>query len=188
MASDEPYLAGHLLVAMPAMGDPRFDRTVSYVCAHSDEGAMGLIVNQPLDELEFPDILDQLGIETGPGCDEIIVHNGGPVESQRGFVLHTDDYQKDGTLVVDSGFALTATTEVLRAIASGSGPQKRLMALGYAGWGAGQLDDEIKQNAWLIVPSDPELIFTTPNPDKWDSALAAIGLSADKLSHLHGHA
>ena len=187
-SAETSYLSGQLLVAMPAMGDPRFDRSVIYMCAHSEDGAMGLIVNQPLDDLDFPEILEQLGIDTGPGCDEIRVHAGGPVETSRGFVLHTDDYQQDGTMVVDRGLALTATTEVLRAIADGSGPTKRLMALGYAGWGAGQLDDEIKENAWLVVPATPGLIFSTPDTAKWDAALAVLGLTPEKLSHFHGHA
>ena len=187
-ASSSAYLSGQLLVAMPTMGDPRFDRSVIYLCAHSEDGAMGLIVNQPLDDLDFPEILDQLGIESGADCDEIRVHAGGPVETSRGFVLHSDDYQQDGTLVVDQGLALTATTEVLRAIADGAGPSERLMALGYAGWGAGQLDDEIKENAWLVVPATPGLIFSTPDDTKWDQALAVLGLTPEKLSQFHGHA
>lgn len=149
---------------------------------------MGLIVNQPLEELNFPDILDQIGIEPTPACDRIIVHCGGPVETARGFVLHSSDYQMDGTMVVDETVALSATTEVLKAIAYGTGPKRCLMALGYAGWGAGQLDEEIKDNAWLNVPADGELLWSDDSDSKWERALNILGISPAMLSGEAGHA
>ncbi len=170
------------------MGDPRFEKSVIYMCAHSEDGAMGLIVNQPLDELRFPDILEQMGIEPTPACDRILVHCGGPVESARGFVLHSSDYQMDGTMVVDETVALSATTEVLKAIAYGTGPKRCLMALGYAGWGAGQLDDEIKNNAWLSVPADCDLLWSDDSETKWDRALNKLGIHPAMLSGEAGHA
>jgi putative transcriptional regulator len=187
--SSEPgYLSGQFLAAMPAMGDPRFEKSVIYICAHSEDGAMGLIINQPLEELNFPDILDQMGIEPTPACDQITVHCGGPVESARGFVLHSSDYQMDGTLVVDESVALSATTEVLKAIAYGTGPKQSLMALGYAGWGAGQLDDEIMNNAWLNIPCDGTLLWSTEDDMKWDQALGTLGIRPAMLVADAGHA
>lgn len=187
--SSEPgYLSGQFLVAMPGMEDPRFEKSVIYVCAHSEDGAMGLIVNKPLEELQFPDILDQIGIESTPACERITVHCGGPVESARGFVLHSSDYQRDGTLVVDETVALSATTEILKAIAYGTGPKRSLMALGYAGWGASQLDEEIKSNAWLCVPSDSELLWSYEDDAKWDGALGILGISPAMLVAEAGHA
>ena len=137
---NDAYLSGQLLVAMPGMQDPRFVKSVIYMCAHSADGAMGLVVNRALESLTFPDLLEQLGIEAGPLGAQISVHFGGPVEAGRGFVLHTSDYVQDGSLVVDEGVTLTATVDILRAIATGGGPRHHLLALGYAGWGPGQLD------------------------------------------------
>lgn len=187
--SSEPgYLSGQFLVAMPHMEDTRFEKSVIYVCAHSEDGAMGLIINKPMEELQFPDILEQIGIESTPACERIIVHCGGPVESARGFVLHSSDYQRDGTMVVDETVALSATTEILKAIAYGTGPKKSLMALGYAGWGEGQLDEEIKSNAWLNVPADSELLWGYENDAKWDGALARLGITPAMLVGDAGHA
>ncbi len=149
---------------------------------------MGLIINQPLEELRFPDILEQMGIEPTPACEKITVHCGGPVESARGFVLHSSDYQKDGTLVVDESIALSATTEILKSIAYGTGPKKCLMALGYAGWGAGQLDEEMKNNAWLNIPSSGPLLWSDDNETKWDRALGMLGISPAMLVGDAGHA
>jgi putative transcriptional regulator len=183
------YLTGQLLVAMPTMADPRFHRTVIYVCAHSAEGAMGLIVNKPLNDLRFTDILGQLKITPrSNSCSQIHVHRGGPVEVQRGFVLHTSDYQKTGTVVVNEDIALSATTEILKDIADGYGPNHNLMALGYSGWGPNQLDEEIKRNAWLCVPSDSGLLFSDGYDHKWDLALARLGIAAHRLSSEVGHA
>ncbi len=182
------YLSGQLLVAMPGLRDPRFARTVIYMCAHSADGAMGLVLNRALESLTFPDLLEQLGIETASVEDIINIHFGGPVESGRGFVLHTPDYVQDATLVVDGEIALTATVDILKAIAGGTGPRRCLLALGYAGWGPGQLDAEIKSNGWLNVAADDDLIFDTDVDSKWDRAMAKLGIDPHMLSDDAGHA
>jgi putative transcriptional regulator len=181
-------LAGSLLVAMPQMSDPRFERAVIFVCAHNEEGAMGLVVNKLFDQLSFGDLLDQLEITAGPRMQQIRVHAGGPVEAGRGFVLHSDDYLHEGTMPVDSGFALTATTDILRAIAEGEGPRTSILALGYAGWGPGQLEQEFASNGWLHVPADPELVFGADLEHKWLLALNKLGISPSVLSSQAGHA
>ncbi|WP_041633831.1 YqgE/AlgH family protein [Magnetospirillum gryphiswaldense] len=182
------YLAGQFLIAMPQQKDPRFARTVVYLCAHSAEGAMGLVINRLFDGLTFSELLEQLGIETGPDCASIRVHLGGPVEGGRGFVLHSDDYRHDSTMLVQDGIALTATVDVLRAIAQGAGPDQSILALGYAGWSAGQLDAEIKENSWLNVPADPQLLFGTDLDGKWEAAIHKLGIDLSLLSVEAGHA
>lgn len=186
--AQDASLIGQLLVAMPQMRDSRFERSVIYMCAHSAEGAMGLVLNKLFDQISFPDLLDQLNIKTGPRTKQILVHFGGPVESGRGFVLHSDDYVRDGTLTITDGFALTATIDILRAIADGEGPQSSLLALGYAGWGPGQLETEIQQNGWLTVPADPLLVFDGDLEAKWTRALAKLGVAPAALSGEAGHA
>ena len=185
---DGSYLTGQLLVAMPGIGDEQFDKTVIYLCAHSEEGAMGLVINQEIDSLTFPDLLEQLGIEPDPGATQIQVQFGGPVESGRGFVLHSPDYVQDGTLVVDNSIALTATVDILRAIADGEGPRNTMLALGYAGWGPGQLDTEIRSNGWLHVPADDELVFGGDLDSKWERAMTKIGIDPRMLSEVAGNA
>jgi putative transcriptional regulator len=182
------YLAGQMLIAMPQMQDARFSRTVVYMCAHTAEGAMGLVINRLFSALSFPDLLEQLGIEPTPLCDPISVHFGGPVEAGRGFVLHSTDYVQETTLLVDDRVALTATVDVLRAIAEGRGPRQCILALGYAGWGAGQLDSEIRENAWLNVPADEDLLFGIEVEHKWERAIAKIGVDFSMLSGDVGHA
>lgn len=182
------YLAGQMLIAMPQMADPRFARTVVYLCAHTAEGAMGLVVNRAIDGLSFPQLLEQFEIPVSSDCDSIPVHFGGPVESGRGFVLHSDDYQHDNTLRVAEGVALTATVDVLRAIAGGTGPRQMLLALGYAGWGSGQLDSEIRDNAWLIVPADLDLLFSGNLERKYEQAIQKLGIDVGLLSGEAGHA
>jgi putative transcriptional regulator len=182
------YLAGQMLIAMPQMQDTRFARTVVYLCAHTAEGAMGIVVNRLFHALTFPDLLEQLNIERTPQCDPIRIHFGGPVDAGRGFVLHSTDYVQDTTLLVDDRVALTATVDVLKAIAEGRGPRQSLLALGYAGWGAGQLDSEIRENAWLNVPADEELLFGDEVEHKWERAIAKIGVDFSKLSGNAGHA
>jgi putative transcriptional regulator len=182
MSDDDIYLEGRCLIAMPTIGDPRFDRTLIYLCAHSAEGAMGLVVNKPLDDLSFGDMLEQLGIEREGGEIAIRVHFGGPVETGRGFVLHSDDYRHDGTLTIGGGVALTATVDVLRAIAGGGGPRRSLLALGYAGWAPGQLDAEIQANGWLTCDADEELLFGSDLDAKWRRALAKIGIDPALLT------
>ncbi|MCH7693981.1 MAG: YqgE/AlgH family protein, partial [Proteobacteria bacterium] len=165
-----------------------FARTVIYMCAHSADGAMGLVLNRVLESLTFPDLLEQLGIETASVEESINIHFGGPVESGRGFVLHTPDYVQDATLVVDGEIALTATVDILKAIAGGTGPRRCLLALGYAGWGPGQLDNEIKSNGWLTVAADDELIFGPDLDSKWDRAMEKLGIDPRMLSDTAGHA
>jgi putative transcriptional regulator len=185
---NEKYLVGQLLVAMPGMQDPRFAKSVIYMCAHNAEGAMGLVVNRTFESLTFPDLLEQLEIETTPRTERISVHFGGPVETGRGFVLHSPEYLQDGSLVVDAGFALTATVDILKDIAKGAGPRRCLLALGYAGWGPGQLDSEIRANGWLNVAADDDLVFDDTLDTKWERAMAKIGIDPSMLSGFAGHA
>jgi len=182
-------LTGKLLIAMPGMGDPRFDHSVIFVCEHSDKGAMGLIVNKPVSDLTFPHLLEQLDIPAGPGANSTRVHFGGPVESGRGFVLHSTDYTSAlGTQQIAEGFAMTATLDVLEDISAGHGPSQVLMALGYAGWGPGQLEDEILQNGWLTADALPDIVFTDGNATKWERALKTLGVDAITLSATAGRA
>lgn len=183
-------LSGKLLIAMPGMGDPRFERSVVFVCAHSDDGAMGLIVNKPSPDLTFGQLLKQLDI---PAPDDparqIRVHFGGPVESVRGFVLHSADYGGAGaTLHIDEQFGMTATLDILQAIARGDGPASSLLALGYAGWGPGQLEDEILRNGWLTCDALPDLVFSDRNDTKWTRALGTLGVDPISLSGSAGRA
>jgi putative transcriptional regulator len=182
-------LTGQLLVAMPQMQDPRFARSVVYLCAHSeDAGAMGLVVNKTFDELTIDELYAHLKIEPTRRNRPLPVHFGGPVDPGRGFVLHSPDYHEDGTLGIGDAFAMTATLEILRAIGKGEGPRQSLLALGYAGWAPGQLDAEIQANGWLSVAADPELVFDEAHTDKWQRALAKIGVSPEMLSTEAGHA
>ena len=181
------YLAGHLLIAMPQMEDPRFAHSVIYMCAHTSDGAMGLVVNKLVENVSFPDLLEQLSIHTGPVDREIRVHFGGPVETGRGFVLHSADYVQDATLMIDERVALTATVDILKAIAEGGGPDHSLLALGYAGWAPGQLELEIQANGWLSCTADTDLVFGSPLDNKWERAMAKIGIDLDKLGTLSGH-
>lgn len=187
-ASDDRHLTGQLLVAMPGMADPRFARSVVFLCAHSPEGAMGIVVNRRLDNVSFADIAGQVGIDPDEIAAELPVHFGGPVEPARGFVLHSADHVSESSLVVDGRFALTATIEMLKTVARGEGPKHRLLALGYAGWAPGQLDAEIQANGWLVVPADPELVFSSDNDGKWTRALRKIGIDPSLLSTHMGHA
>jgi putative transcriptional regulator len=173
---------------MPTMQDPRFSRSVICLCAHSGEGAMGIVLNKPLDGLSFDDLLKQLKLDPVPPQRRIRLMSGGPVENGRGFVLHTADWETEGSLVVQPGVALTASIDILKAIAGGGGPRKGLLALGYAGWGPGQLESEIQQNAWLSVPADEQLLFGG-EPDKlWTLALAKLHVDPALLSGVAGHA
>ena len=186
--SNGGYLTGQLLIAMPNMRDPRFTRTVIYVCAHNADGAMGLVVNRLVGSVTFPDLLKQLGIDTDATSEEIRVHFGGPVESGRGFVLHSGEYHHDSTLQVAEQMALTATIDILQDMAKGCGPRRSLLALGYAGWGAGQLDAEIQSNGWLIVAADEQLVFDEDLDNKWERAIAKLGVDPALLSSDAGHA
>ncbi len=186
--SDIGYLTGQLLVAMPQMRDPRFARSVIYMCAHNADGAMGLVVNRRVGSITFDDLLQKLGLGPNRRNDEIRIHFGGPVEQGRGFVLHSADYQQSGTLRVDDGVALTATLDILKEMASGGGPRRTLLALGYAGWGPGQLDAEIQANGWLQVPADEGLVFDDDLDNKWERAIGKIGVDFSMLSGDAGHA
>lgn len=186
--TQDSYLTGQLLIAMPNMRDPRFARTVIYMCAHNADGAMGLVVNRLIGSITFPDLLEQLGIDNSSVSEEIRVHFGGPVESGRGFVLHSSEYEREGTLQVSQKVGLTATIDILRDMASGSGPQHSLLALGYAGWGPGQLDSEIQANGWLHVEADERLVFGADLDGKWEQAISKLGFDLSMLSGDAGHA
>jgi putative transcriptional regulator len=183
-------LEGQLLIAMPGMPDDRFARSVIYMCAHSDEGAMGLIINKPADDLRFGDLLEQIDLFDDDETIELSepdarrpIHTGGPVEADRGFVLHSPDYfSKSATMTITNGICLTATTDILKAIAAGSGPQRSMLALGYSGWGPGQLESELGANGWLNCPADPDLVFAEDPAVKYDRALSKLGV--DSSSHL----
>ncbi|MCC4244088.1 YqgE/AlgH family protein [Stappia indica] len=189
-------LAGQLLIAMPQMADERFAHSVIYLCAHSAEGAMGIIVNQRAPSLSFPELLRQLdiipddqNIRLPAPADRMQVHRGGPVETGRGFVLHSQDFViANSTMPVQDGICLTATLDILRAIAEGRGPAQAMLALGYAGWGAGQLEAEIQENGWITGPADEGIVFDAALDSKWDRALAKIGIAPAMLSSEAGHA
>jgi putative transcriptional regulator len=189
-------LEGQLLIAMPAMTDRRFQRSVIYMCAHSSEGAMGLIINQRANHITAPDLLERLGISARTPDDEINneifslpIQVGGPVETGRGFVLHSSDYfSEDSTLSIEEDVCLTATIDILKAIAKGQGPARALLALGYAGWSPGQLETEIQANGWLHCPADPDLIFDEDLENKYSRALAKMGIDLSHLVSDAGHA
>ena len=183
------FLDGQLLIAMPGMGDLRFERSVIFLCAHSPDGAMGLIVNKPAPELSFADLLAQLKIPATIDLKGTRVHFGGPVEHGRGFVLHTADYAvEESSMRVTDAFAMTATVDILQDIARGAGPRQSLLALGYAGWGPGQLESEIQANGWLTAPADAELLFGFDDADKWGDALRSISIDPRLLSAEGGRA
>lgn len=182
-------LSGKMLIAMPGMGDPRFDHSVIFMCAHSEDGAMGLIVNKPAKELSLKNLLKQLGIAQSPGARDIRVHFGGPVENSRGFVLHSADYEsRQATLKVDGRFGMTATLDILEALAQGEGPARSILALGYSGWGPGQLEGEILQNGWLTCDATDDLLFSSDNAGKWETALRSLGVDPLLLSASAGRA
>jgi putative transcriptional regulator len=190
------YLDGQLLIAMPAMTDRRFARSVIYLCAHSAEGAMGLIINQPASHISFAELLEQLQIipdgkvaAGANGAATTSVHLGGPVETGRGFVLHSSDYiAADSTLRIGDKFCLTATIDILKAMAARTGPKRSILALGYAGWSAGQLEQEIQANGWLNCPADFDLVFDTDVDEKYDGAMSRLGVNPTHLVNDAGHA
>jgi putative transcriptional regulator len=193
-AAKRGFLDDQFLIAMPGMKDDRFVRSVIYICAHTEEGAMGLIINQT-QQMLFPDLLVQLGImdeqeaiRLPPKARDFVVRNGGPVDRSRGFVLHSADYRVESSLPVSDDICLTATVDILRAISAGRGPRNALMALGYAGWGAGQLESEIAQNGWLTCPADQAMLFDCDMERKYDRMLASIGVDLAHLSLTAGHA
>lgn len=185
---DKTWLTGQLLVSMPLMADPRFTRSVIYICSHGANGAMGLVLNRLYTEANFKMLMQQLNIKLPEECPDLPVHFGGPVEPGRGFVLHSSDYLREGTTRIDETISLSATVEILQAVAQGQGPERAMMALGYTGWGAGQLDAEIKSNTWLTAAADDIILFDRDLDTKWERALAKIGVSATMLSGEAGHA
>src|SRR6478736_1039069 len=195
-AGGRGFLDGQMLIASPGMQDERFARSLIYVCAHSSEGAMGIVVNQPAPHISFPDLLVKLDvipaadkIQLPPGAGDVTVLKGGPVETERGFVLHSADFFiENSTLPIDEGICLTATLDILKAIARGAGPASAVLALGYAGWAPGQLEQEIQQNGWLHCPADPDLIFGADIEGKYERALRKIGIDLGMLSSESGHA
>ncbi|WP_020591028.1 YqgE/AlgH family protein [Kiloniella laminariae] len=182
------YLTGKLLVSMPQMSDPRFAKSVIYLCAHNEDGAMGLVINQLIKSFSFVDLLQQLEIPETETAGQIRVHFGGPVECSRGFVLHSSEYQQDGTMNVANSVAMTATVDILNDIANNAGPQSSLLALGYAGWGPGQLDDELQNNGWLVVDPDEDILFGENLMEKWEKAMSKLGVDPGLLSGEAGHA
>ena len=182
-------LTGQLLLAMPQMMDPRFARSVVYICAHSEEaGAMGLVVNKLLQSLTMDELFTHLKLEPARQNRASPVYFGGPVEPGRGFVLHTAEYKEKSTLAVSGDFAVTATLDILRAIGRGEGPRRSILALGYAGWAPGQLDAEMQANGWLSVDADSELVFDDDIDGKWQRALGKLGIDLTMLSTDAGHA
>ncbi len=188
-AEDIPFLDGKLLVAMPGMGDPRFNKAVIFMCAHSPEGAMGLIVNKSADDLAFSDLMKQLDIGWDKNLNGPKVHLGGPVEHGRGFVLHPSDYHvDDSTMTIGDDFGMTATLEILQDIADGQGPEEAILALGYTGWGPGQLEGELQRNGWVICDATAELVFDKDDSGKWSKALESLGFDPRFLSSEGGRA
>jgi putative transcriptional regulator len=181
-------LTGQFLIAMPAMNTPHFAQTVIYLCAHTADGAMGIVVNRPLASPSFEDLLEQLDVEPVPPMRRINLFRGGPMDSARGFVLHTSDWTSDGSLLVGGRMALTASLDVLKAIADGGGPRQGMLALGYAGWGPGQLDQEMQENAWLTAPASVDLLFDGNHETKWRRAMGLLKIDPLLLSGSAGHA
>lgn len=189
LAEELPFLDGKFLIAMPGMDDPRFKQTVIFMCAHTPEGAMGLIINRPARQLNFAHLMKQLEISGDAMDSGPTIMFGGPVEHERGFVLHTPDYfTEGGTMAISDDFGMTATLDVLGDIAEGKGPENRLLCLGYSGWGPGQLEAEIQVNGWLISDAVPDIVFNTPNHAKWNGAIASLGFDPAMLSAEGGRA
>ena len=187
--TSSPFLGGQILIAMPGMQDPRFRKSLVYLCAHSGEGAMGLIVNRRAENLRLKDLFLKLGIPIDDSLALEPVHYGGPVETGRGFVLHSADYHvPEATLRVDEKTSMTATTDILHAMAKGAGPSRAIVALGYAGWAPGQLEAEMQMNGWLACPPDEELLFGPGDEAKWERALKKIGVDPGLLSATGGSA
>ena len=185
---DVTYLTGHLLIAMPTMADPNFVRTVTYICEHTDQGALGIVINRPL-QMDLGEVFQQLSLEaTSPFLTKQPVLRGGPVQTERGFVLHEPSKPWDSTVEVSESIHLTTSQDILAAIAGGTGPKRALMALGYAGWGAGQLEMEMGANAWLSVPGSSTIVFDTPYESRWAAAAGLLGINLATISSEAGHA
>ena len=186
---DESFLEGKLLIALPGMLDPRFAQTVIYMCAHSSNGAMGIVINKPIPGLSFTGLMRQLDIVTPKAFDDFPILFGGPVDNSRGFVLHSSDYENaDATLPISEDISLTATLDILKAIADGLGPRHAILALGYAGWGPGQVESEFQDNGWLHCDADTILVFDTEPELKWQMALKRLGIDPTGLTANTGRA
>ena len=181
-------LTGKLILSMPQISDSRFNHSVIYICSHMEQGAMGLILNKVFDSVSFAEVLKQFDLNIETPFESVPVYFGGPVETGRGFVLHSNDFSHEGTMNIDENVSLTATLDILKSIAHGQGPSSYLLALGYAGWGPGQLEHEIQENSWLIAPADPKIIFDDRLQAKWTGAMQTIGVDTEKLSSEMGHA
>ena len=185
----DSFLEGKLLIAMPGMTDPHFEKSVIFMCAHSAEGAMGIMINKPVSGLSFHDLMEKLELRVTPDTPNFPILYGGPVETGRGFVLHSGEYESsEATLPVSEDVSLTATLDILRAMAVGRGPEHAIFALGYAGWTAGQIEEEIRRNGWIHCDSDPELLFDPDLDNKWSTALRKLGIDTSGLSAHAGHA
>ncbi|MDT8386096.1 MAG: YqgE/AlgH family protein [Thiogranum sp.] len=185
---DVQRLTNQFLIAMPSLEDPNFFRSVTYICEHNDEGALGLVINRPL-EIQLGEILQHINLEDAtPEARQVPIHLGGPVQRERGFVLHEPLGDWEATLRVTDRIGITSSMDILAAIARNKGPQRNLIALGYAGWGAGQLEQELADNAWLSGPMDPEILFTLPNEQRWKAAAALLGVDMNLLTGGAGHA
>ena len=182
------YLEGQLIVATPQLTNSCFDKAVIYMCVHNVNGAMGVIVNQKVENVEFSDLLEQLKIESPGITTGLPIHFGGPIDTTRGFILHSDDYLNDEQLVHHNGIALTSSLHMLKDIADGNGPRQGLLTLGYAGWGAGQIEKEIEENSWITMPCRRDVIFASDNEAKWENAGRTLGLDIHRLSPFVGHA
>jgi putative transcriptional regulator len=185
----ESFLEGKLLIALPGMPDPRFEKSVIFICAHSGEGAMGLIINKPVEGLSFREMMERLKINVTPDTPDTPILFGGPVQTGRGFVLHSGEFEsKDSTMPVTEEISLTATLDILRAISNGKGPERSLFALGYAGWDSGQIEDEIRANGWVHCDADNTIIFDEALDGKWSRALKKLGIDMSGLSAHTGRA
>jgi putative transcriptional regulator len=181
-------LTGKLLISMPSLEDERFYKTVIYMCAHSTEGAMGIIINKKIDYDLYPDLLEQLGIDKPLGGKKLYIRYGGPVESGRGFVLHSDEVIQKETLSIEKGVALTSTSEFFEDLSNGKGPKNSILALGYAGWGPGQIEKEILSNSWMTLSADSTFLFDEEVTNKWNKAYGLLGVDPNKLSQYSGRA
>ena len=185
---DSAFLSNHFLIAMPAMGDPNFDRTVTFICEHTADGALGLVINRPTN-LDLSDIFSQMSANSDePAVNATPILQGGPVQVERGFVIHDGDREWNSTLRVSDAVRVTTSRDILESMAAGQGPARSLVAIGYAGWGAGQLETEMAANAWLTVPATEEILFDVPFDQRWRAAAALIGIDLDLLSPEAGHA
>jgi putative transcriptional regulator len=186
--NDTSSLKNHFLIAMPNMADPNFIHSVTYICEHNSEGAMGIVINQTID-IPFREVLDQMQIDpSDPAIDQIPVYLGGPVQPEHGFVLHSPSAEWESSLTVSDDVAITTSSDILEAIAHGEGPEHFIVALGYAGWGEGQLEGELLNNIWLSVPANMDRIWETPMESRWEQAAALLGIDVKNISNDIGHA